>query len=212
MRPRTFVLFLCSAFLGLAGITSAADKPSEPIPITDPTKRLEFPRFSILPPQGLNWSIFRQGPSEVVFMKAPLATPPMRADRLHTFAVIAIVFDPQGADLESPTGVQEFLERDKGAPPRFRFLESQTVLDSSLGPGCVRFDSVVEERDNPRAPGSALIISEHGFICRHPHVPTRGVYLSYSERYVQGDQSLLSEGLKQEAEASLRSVMFKPVQ
>ncbi len=212
MRPRISVFFLCSAFLGLAGMLTVAYKPSGPIPITDPTKRLDLRMFSILPPQGPNWSIFSQGSGEVTFTKTLLDTPRKPADRLHTFALFAMIIDPQGADLESPTGAQEILNWDLGRPPRFRLLESQTVFDRSLGPGCVRFDSVAEERDNPRASGSVLMISAHGFICRHPHVPTRGVYLSYSERYVQGDQSLLSEGLKQEAEASLRSVMFKPVQ
>ncbi len=168
--------------------------------------------FSILPPQGPNWFIGRQSAYEVWFMKKLLNTPWGRADVLHTFIVSAEVSPLPGIDLESPTGVQQFLYRVLGSPPKFRVQESQTVSDSSFGPGCTRYDSLVEERNNPRAPGAVLMISAHGFICPHPHVPSVAVHLAYSERYIQGMLSWLTEVLTQEAETSLRSVVFKPVQ
>jgi hypothetical protein len=153
----------------------------------------------------------------VAWGKKLFDTPRRPADRLHTFVAGAIVSDWEAENrriwpLVSPTQIQEHINRYFAQGGRFRILEYKQALDRSLGVDCVRPDVVYEERDNPRAPGSVLVISVHGFMCRHPHVPTLGIILFYSERFVEGEQSLLTETLKQEAEAFLRSVVFKPVQ
>ncbi|MGH2396585.1 MAG: hypothetical protein ACRDFW_06265 [bacterium] len=147
----------------------------------------------------------------------------------HTFAAMAREVSVEEAALESAEELQAFVQRwlrgggrsrmfgsmtvlDSAPVARFKLVESKVVLDNSLGATCVRWDAVIEERDNPKVPGSVLIQTiRNNFLCRHPHSRERVfILIGYSERHMQGEQpqSQLVEMLKQEVEPFLRSLRF----
>ncbi len=177
--------------------------------VTNPTERLEFQSFSILPPQGENWYVGRTDPRGITFFKKLMDRPVKATDVARSFFAAATAGETTYAKLTLPE-LRELVERSLTPVPggRFRSVESQVIADNSLGAECIRYGTVQEERDNPRWPGFVLVMTVHGFQCLHPYASGLGVNLSYSERYVQGDQPVLSDALKQEVELFLRSVLF----
>ena len=199
-------------------------------PVTNVDERLEFSTqgFSILPPQGENWCIQSVEPRGVVFGKHLLSgklleKQPRLADVNHTFAALAMAFDAK-TKIESSAELKAFVDQmlrggalgalvegTEGSARRFRLVESNLVLDNYVGSECVRFDAIVEERDNPRRPGSVLMLNfPNNLLCRHPYSPGVGlIWISFNERYLQGEQPLAGT-MKHEFEPSLRSLQFMP--
>lgn len=201
-------------------------------PVTNLDQRLEFQAegFSILPPQGQDWCIQRLDSHGVVFNKHPLSgklleKQPQLVDVFHTFAAFAVARDVKQTKIESSADLKAFVDQllregdvgrfvegeEGSAVRRFRLVESNSVLDNSFGSDCVRFDAVVEERDNPRLAGSVLILNvPNNLICRHPHSPGVSlIWISFNERYVQGEQPLAAT-VKHEFEPFVRSLQFMP--
>ena len=85
---------------------------------------------------------------------------------------------------------------------RFVTIESNVRLDTTMGAGCVRVDAVQEERDNPRFPGAVMVLVAHTVDCLHPRSPGYVVSVSYSERYVRGQQPFAPDILRAEGNLS----------
>lgn len=207
-------------------------------PVIDAGQRLEFssPGFSVLPPQGGYWCIQQSDPGGVVFVKSPLLGQrlnrrPNLRETTHTFAATAREVIVEEAELDNPEELQAFVKRwllggarvrvadstvvlDTAPLRRFKLIDSKVDLENPFGAKCVRFDAVIEERDNPLAPGAVLIqINPSQFLCRHPHSRERiFLLIGYSERYLQEEQPrpLLVETWKQEVEPFVRSLRFSP--
>ncbi len=193
--------------------------------VSSPTQRMEFRSwgYSLLPPQGNQWCIGGAGPRGTRFITHPLfgkviETRPSQAELRHTFGIMAIADEvPKDAKVETAADLFTSVERlVLGGQPksRFKVVETRFVPDSSLGAECVRFDTVVEERDNPGAPGVVLVlVNRDNFLCRHPgsRTPTL-IWIGASERYVQGTLTgpLLIDTLRTEWEPSVRSLQFLP--
>ncbi len=177
--------------------------------VTNPTQRFELQSFSILPPQGENW-YFRRTDRGITFLKRLMDRPVKATDSARSFYAAAIARETTYAKLTLPE-FRELVERSLNPSPggRFRPMQSKVVSDNSLRADCMRYDSVQEERDNPRWPGFVLVMTIHGFTCLHPYAPGLEVNLFYSERYVHGDQPVLNDPLKREVELFLGSVLFK---
>jgi hypothetical protein len=147
-----------------------------------------------------------------------IETRPSQAELRHTVALATIADEvPKDARVETASEMFAFVERRiLGAQPgsRFKVVESKFMPDSSLGAECIRFDAVVEERDNPGAPGVVLIgVMRDNFLCRHPDSrPPTLVLIMVSERYPQGTvtRPLLIDTLRSEWEPSVRSLQFMP--
>ena len=191
--------------------------------VTNLTPRVEITsgQYSLLPPQGKHWCVRTAEPGAIVFSTHPLLgetlyARPSDAEILHSFSIGAFqVQVPEGANVETADDIFAFVKREYLAPePRFRAVEATFAPDSSLGANCIRFRAIMEERNNPRAPGAVLIgVIGDSFACRHPNsrVPTV-VVISPSERYIQGTvaRPLLMETLRSEWEPSVRSLQFMP--
>ncbi len=122
---------------------------------------------------------------------------------------------PKDAKVDTPAEMFTFIEqRSLRSERRFTVVESTFRPDSSLGAECVRFDAVVEERNNPNGRGLVLVgVLRDNLFCRHPRARTPTfVLISASERYVQGTVTgpLLIDALRSEWEPSVRSVQFMP--
>jgi hypothetical protein len=193
--------------------------------------------FSFLPPQGEDWCMQRLKSGIVIFYKTPafeksLEKWPTPEQLFHTFVAHAMTLDwpffslltsrkietnvPNSDELK--TLVEEFVKDGAFAQVlvgissgehTLKLIESNVVVDSSLGTDCVRFDATIEERGHPQAPGIVFILNARdNVLCRHPVSPEVGlIWLSFAERYVQGDQPL-ADTVKQEFEPFLKSLQF----
>ncbi len=189
------------------GVVGCAGGP-QLIPVTDPTQRLEFEGFSILPPQGDNWFMAppalrkQQGPFMIVsFLK--LATPPSK-----THTVVATVRGGRvsisagsRADLIQKMALGWYFEQTD----RFRPVSVTIAPDKTLAPDCVRYDGTVEDRGVPGYPGSVFIMDHHGFVCLHPDLPDAVIDIQYSQRRLQGEPPL---ALEAEGEPFVKSLLF----
>jgi hypothetical protein len=99
-----------------------------------------------------------------------------------------------------------------GERGRMRIVESTSTRDTSLGAECVRFDSILEEHDNPRARGAVfVVVNRDSYLCRHPHAPSPTLVLfGASERYIRGTVSppLLLDTLSAAWVPAVRSIQF----
>lgn len=191
------------------GVVGCAGFP-QLIPVTDPTQRLEFEKFSILPPQGENWFKTspalrkQQGPSVIVsFFK--LATPPS-----ITHTVGAVVYGGR-APLSSGSRAERLQKIARvyfEQTERNRPVSVNISPDRTLAPDCMRYDGTVEDRGVPRYPGSIFIMDMHGFICLHPDLPDVAFDIQYSQRRLQEEPPL---SLEAEGEPFLKSLLFNRV-
>jgi hypothetical protein len=94
-----------------------------------------------------------------------------RRPELHTFYAAAFRQDLEKG-LNSPQDLLSYVEWTFRGDPRFRVVNSHVTLDEAMGDSirsdCAQVDFIEEERGNPTAPESVLILTAHGFQCRHP--------------------------------------------
>lgn len=204
MRIVRLSIILLGVGLGVVGCAGGPQL----IPVTDPTQRLEFEGFSILPPKGENWFMAppalrqQQGPDVIVsFLK--LATPPSKT---HTVAATV-----RGGRVPFSAGsraelLQKFAQASFEQTKRNRPVSVNISPDRILSPDCVRYDATVEDRGVPGYPGSIYILDQHGFICLHPGLPDAAINIQYSQRRLQEEPPL---ALKTEGEPFVKSFLFK---
>ncbi len=72
--------------------------------------------------------------------------------------------------------------------PRFRFrlLTYAAIPDVPIKGKCIQYESVLEERDNPRVPDKILHLHEVGVFCLDPTRKGQLVIATLSERYIPG--------------------------
>ena len=189
-------------------------------PVPNPSGRIDLASqgASVQPPQADRWCMSTTQAGAFAFNTHPLMgrrleSPPSQADVAHTVGIIILTAPvPKELRIETPEELAALAQRMMlGESGRFRTVESSAARDSSLGADCVRFDSVVEERDNPRASGGVfVIVNRENRLCRHPHASSPTLVLfGASERYLQGSGvSLTLDTLRPEWEPSVRSVQF----
>lgn len=224
VRTSRFTVMLAAALA-----TSCAPAPFKPFvleckhlrlrEVTRPPEPLEFrgQGFSVRPPQGEHWCIGETGSRGVVFSKSPLMGQlveqrPDRTETAHTFAAVVIAFDVPPQRLAEPDWFPKLVRETVAGGARTKVIESRLTPDTSLGTECVRIDAVIEESDNPNAPGKVLVqVIRGNLFCRHPHAaPPRVVLIGPSERYVKGALRgpLLIDALWSEVEAFTGSLTF----
>jgi hypothetical protein len=143
-----------------------------------------------------------------------LETAPALPEQAHTFAIALLAGPPpKGVKLDTPDDLVAAAHRVMvGEKGTIRIVESSSARDTSLGAECIRFDSILEERDNPRVRGAVLVIvNRDNYVCRHPHSSTPTLLLfGASERYIRGTVSppLLLDTLRPQWEPTVRSVQF----
>ncbi|MCM5570428.1 hypothetical protein M6I34_07900 [Burkholderiaceae bacterium FT117] len=180
-------------------------------PVADPAVPVEGAGFSVLPPGGSNW-VRGAGPlrDAVVFGKAHVE----RARQGSSFVVSAMRAAAR-ADIGSPERLRAEVDGSiRATSGRIRVLDSKTesYADAALGTDCVRFETRMEERDNPRQPGKLLLMTSWGKACRHPASPAHYVVLTCSERRAADSPSMLDDALRGECARTLDSLRFRPMQ
>lgn len=193
---------LCLALWGCA-------VPQKLIPITDSQQRLEFQRFSILPPQGPDWfNDMGSLPAGLEYRSAKIwfVKIPSTASKTHTIFAMA----RSGSVEEKVENREEYL-RKLGkimfvSTERNQLVNSKTSLDQSLKTDCLRYDLEFEDRGVPGHEGSPFLMDTHGYLCLHPNLPNYVVEVSYSQRRLPSEPPIR---LESEAEPYLHSLVFK---
>ncbi len=179
-------------------------------PVTDPTTRIRGKGFSVLPPQGKDWYIAHQAPNGVNFGKISPDKLKYMMDKHHFLVAGVFVTDPPAKKGNSPAEFLKAIEHLPITEGRFRLISMKTSPFGPQGSYCAQYDRVLEERDNPLAPGVVLELTEHGFYCLDASSKFV-INAAYSERKPQGIESFLDDALKQEAEGFLRDVVVTPL-
>lgn len=211
--------------------------------VTDPDQRVQLRGFSVLPPAGPHWcvSAFGRPDTGVAFARnqfggRTLQAPPSVEENAHTLAAVAYAAEVDGPrpanaealktfveqwqrsggmSLPQPSGTLRISDKPLTDPEAARFttIRSAVVIDSSLGAVCVRYSSISEERDNPRADGGIFVIdAPESYVCLHPTSSRDVIVVEYSERYIKGRRygPSFAESLKPEIEPFLRGIRFDP--
>jgi YVTN family beta-propeller protein len=183
--------------------------------IADPTQRVQFRGFSLLPPNGPGWLEIPPLPTQPgsAYLVASFGKEPEhpRAENIHTVAATVETWDMGSKTFDSPAAFLRFEETraaeavNMKVSPRHRLLAAKSALDNSLGPSCIRYDYTVEDTGVPWAPGSPFILEMHGYRCLHPKWPRYVIDVGWSQRYLPGEQPF---NIEAEVAPFLKSLSF----
>lgn len=185
-------------------------------PVTDPTQRLQFQGFSILPPRGENWEMdtspqIYQGWTQTVIFYKRLSERIERPEDAHTIFASVRTRSLGTVRFENRTELFQYLARTWGKgkiDPRHRLLDSKVILDRCMGFDCVRYGFKAEDRGVPQFPGSVFVTDIHGFLFYHPELPSYLIDVAHSRRYLQGGQPFPVET---ELQPFIMSLVFTPM-
>lgn len=201
---RVWIIFFS---VGL-GVVGCAGQPEFILPVTDPTQRLEFEKFSILPPQGKQWFVTppsllrKQQGRNIIAQFFKLTTPPSK-----THTVLATVMARRVPISAGSRGerVRQFAQVYSEGTSRERPLSVNIYPDKTLAPDCVRYDVTYEDHGVPGYSGSIFILENHGFVCFHPDLPDAVIDIQYSQRRLQEEAP---PSLESEGEPFVKSLLF----
>ena len=165
---RSPVFVMVSAML-LSGCVSTLVQT----PITDPGKRLEFEKFSLLPPQGDNWFIVQSKSAQdnvlVVLVKQldPATPTGVRSFQPHS---VRAQIRSSGTGSESVGSPREFLEMIKqsekaNTSARFTVVKESYAPYEKLGDYCVILDKLTEDRGVPGDRGTVYLFHYNPLFC-----------------------------------------------
>ena len=177
-------------------------------PIADPTKRIEFAGFSILPPQGPQWA---RGSAETlpstesgvvyraVFFRTPAETDRTSGTSPRVLAVV-MVRDLGETRFRSPADFVNSM-RTLGARTRQRYkiLGSGASLVERADATCAAYDYEAED--------AGVVLTVRGVRCLHPQWPNYAVDVSYNQRHPAGQPPIAMDA---EVDPFLRSLEFTP--
>jgi hypothetical protein len=185
-------------------------------PVENPSRRMDFPGFSILPPQGVGWRIvppLGRGPAgggtAVAFVKPLRDAPPQRPEDSHVIAATVVIDEIGERAFDTPGAYLRFIEdrMERVLRAHFRVLAARYRLEPGPAPLCARYDTLVEDTAVPRFPGEAFLLAARGIRCVHPRWPRYVVDAGYSQRVLRG-QPLLA--MEPETEPFVKSLVFTP--
>lgn len=190
-------------FIAVLAIVGSA-LGQEPTLVADPTKRLEFQGFSVIPPGGKGW-----------FLEEQRSLPEQSAETVRFFKVVGSMHSVYAmAMLVHPTAtstlemLRSFIQKEATRDPRFKPLKAETSLDTCLGHGCVRFDLLLEDHAPVDFPGVVLMMTRRGFVVPHPGAAGFYVWAEYSERFQTGTKHY---ALDAQIEPFLKSLRFTSI-
>ena len=154
-------------------------------PIADPTRRIELPGLSVLPPQGGSWFVLPVSPQEsfpptslVRFSKRLQGAPTAGLWGAHmVFGGVMVMLDLGERRFSTPTEFLDWFTGDRQIRPgeaatqRQRYVEFEATLDESLKATCVRYRRLTEVAAVQGFPGSVAMNSTYGLNCLHPYWP-----------------------------------------
>jgi hypothetical protein len=199
---------------------SHADAQSGLTGVPDPKDRLQFPGFSVLPPQGEQWveaphlGGAGQWQTRIMFWKVVPQPHPESGPHTVFATVRTMEIPPQlRQQLNTAGGRQDFLrfamnmtvETDKvDATGRRRLVLQKADLDQTIGYDCFKYDVIEEDRGIPGFEGKAFTMDVHAYTCLDPALQLI-VQTAYSQRVPPGEAPI---DLGREGEEFLKSLAF----
>ncbi len=175
MRACRRIIALALASLVVSACASGIQK------VTDPSRPLERPTYSILPPSGDGWQYMSReqvGRFELSFGKRPTSP-------THTF-IAAVTETNSRATFTNPSEFLAFIRQATKVdtdPRRLTVLAEQIELDNRFGAYSIRKFIEAEDRTAVNAPrGSSLVMRVQGEVFVHPHFPNVIITIDFSER------------------------------
>jgi len=208
--------------LWVAGCAAVVPSPffvQTPRPLTQPGLAIELNGFSVVAPKSKNWNL-EQGSARIVFGKLLQPDESLGPDgrtRVTPRSVIvgfALAPAPLINNALTSDDVYRAAERHMTGQEwsgRQRAVEQKITPFQQHGTDCARYESVLEEQNNPRWPGAEFKIAATGFVCRHPFAPGRLFHAHFSERRLLRGKDRPDETHRSESEATLSSVVFAPL-
>lgn len=209
--------------LSLIAAATAATAPALEL-VRDPTRRLELPGLSVLPPKGENWFVTSLPPKSdnpavplVGFVKRLYEKPPTRAADARVIAARVIVYDLRDPRMQAPAAfdtatafvdwLKQGAEKLNGGvlTGRQRLIQQDTTPDNSFGATCAQYRRVTELRGWGNFQDSVFILTTRGWFCLHPHWPNYMIDTGYTQLHLKGEESVT---LDAEIEPFLRSPLF----
>jgi len=198
-RIQTWIIVFLASLVLVGGALG-----QRPTPITDPTQRLEFQGFSILPPSGRDWFIVV--PQTVPDPSAGAAVFFKVVGKMHSLYASVKIYAPIAT--QTLEDLESFVLEEAKSDPRFKPLKTKASLDKCLGYDCIRYDLSFEDHAPRDVPGSILMLTRQGFIVHHPGDPGFYIWVEYSQRFPPGTDPY---PLETELEPFLKSLVFTPI-
>ena len=210
VRMLQFVLFLSVCAI----VAGCNETKADSTPISDPTQRLVFKGFSIVPPRATGWirldRMEQQKPKvspnmsvraylsvNAYFIKW-LSEPATNPSDLHRLTAVVRTINVDDLKVEDSEGfLKEMADEFSG----------ETFLDKCFGQDCFTFQSTSEVQ-NSKFPNSVFLISKHGFVVSHPTSSTLFIMMEYRQYYAQGVEPLSAEALERKVEPFQDSLEF----
>lgn len=157
--------------------------------------------ISVGRPSG-EWRVAANTPTTLVLRKPSAAGAP-------SFVMGITAVSAAHLDLNSPEGQRRAVEGMllAGQVARYRVTELKLQPRRRSGAECVLYEALVDEQ-SAASPGSPLLLTNQGFICRHPDSMTYYVAGAWSERRARDQKPVLDSTLRAEAVQFLESVRF----
>lgn len=141
-------------------------------PVSEPGKRHEFEKFSILPPQGDNWFLVfskeQSGKTLLMFGKslgdAPLG---IKSFQPHTVRAVVTAYEVGDEDVGSPEAFLAMTQQAEKAntTERFILLEDSYSLYKKVGEYCVLVKNHSEDHAVPEDPGKVYQFRYTSLLC-----------------------------------------------
>jgi len=200
---RHLVLAATFAFLAACAATPRLT------PVADPTQRLEFEGFSILPPQTKGWLIMEPPPqadtnltARVYFLKRLTEEGALSPSELHRLTAVVRTFNVGAAKTDAPTEILKSIGRE---------FSGETSLDKCSGRDCLRYQSTTEDRSNPQYPGHVFVLSKTGYVVLHPDSAALAINVEYRQYHSRDVKPLSQAALEAEVESFQKSLRFTAV-
>jgi hypothetical protein len=172
-----------------------------PQPAPDASAPYQLRGVTVGRPAGA-WHVAANTPTTLVLRKpAPEGVP--------SFVMGLSGVSAAGLDLGTSEGRRRAVEGVlvAGEVSRYRIAELRIEPQRRAGADCVTYEAVVEEQ-SVEGPAAPLILTNQGFICRHPDSITYFVSGAWSERRARDQKPVLDSSLKTQASQFLDSVRF----
>jgi len=188
-------------------------------PIADPSRRVEVPGVSVLPPRGSDWVLLPvsgegvpPGATLIRFAKR-LPRSRVQAGWLTYTGVFAVDLGEDKVR-DADTFLQHFTEEFRGGEGtmlthRQRLVSFAAHRDDSLKATCARYARLTEFTDPVEFGDATLLVATRGMYCWHPHWPRYAINVLYTERYPRGQPPTT---LDDEVGPFLGSVIFTSAQ
>jgi hypothetical protein len=192
MKPHAWIAWILCALLG-----ACASQPKEP-------PRTMMQGFSIVPPNGKDWIIAKQGPDMMVIGK------PGRFSGESFTMQATIISLPAAESADELVRHVESAQRKELDPKRYRVFKVEVTQQKIHGQACALSRVEAAERTTTDGTGSPVntMLETLTLICPHPKDPSRGINVAYSHRHFPED---VDPQFSRDAALLMQSLAFEPL-